>query len=710
MTLRTPGALWPGILVFLVLAPLRMAGCHPLATLEERVTDHRLVARGGGAPPHEAVCIVAVDDESIERVGRWPWPRSTMAVLMQRIAAAQARVVAVDIVQSEATAGPGGANEDALLAAALSRAPIYVLGYFFDFARPALVADYSLVRPYDIVRVQDPRGLAFVPPRGEAGLPTITGNLVALTRAAKDLGYFNFFPDSDGTLRRAPLALRYGDEVVVPLALAALRQATGEQARIRIGSAGVEEVALGKTRIPVDRSGALRIDYRGGTKTFPHYPAAEVLAGRIGEPELRNKIVLLGVTATAVYDLRVTPFAPAFPGVEIHANVIDNVLQGRFLRAPEWMSLVEVVAMAVFALGTAWIVARTRGLLAALGPLLLWIAYWGFSEWCLWQRGVIVPVLGTTVAAVATFAASSVRRYLWEERERRKIRRALELYLSPTAAALVSDHPERLKLGGEKVECTVLFSDVKDFTALAERLPPEHLVELLNAYLGAMTQVVFAHGGMLDKYIGDGIMAVWGVPLPHPEQAAAACRAALAMQQKLDELRPDWNSRGWPRLDIRIGIHTGLVVFGNMGSTEHLSLTVVGDNVNLAARLEGLNKFYGTQVLLTEATVRRVSDDFVVREIDTVRVKGRAQPVRVFELLAWGEETRTPELQARIERFAAGLQAYRHGDFRAAERIFAALAEDHRDDGPARVFLARCRTLVQERPPHWEPVTTLEEK
>ncbi|MDZ7379604.1 MAG: CHASE2 domain-containing protein, partial [candidate division KSB1 bacterium] len=407
---------------------------------------------------------------------------------------------------------------------------------------------------------------------------------------------------------------------------------------------------------------------------------------------------------------RVTPSDAVFPGVEIHANVIDNVLRGQFLFEPWWGVVIEAAAWILLGLGVGWLVLHTRGAKGVLAVVVLVVGYGGTCEALLRTRGILLPLVSPTLVASFAFIVGSVYRYLWEERERRKIRRALELYLSPAAAALVSEHPERLKLGGEKVECTVLFSDVKNFTTLSEQLPAEVLVELLNAYLGAMTEVVFAHGGMLDKYIGDGIMAIWGVPVARSDHAAAACRAALDMQERLQELRPRWQEKGWPELEIRIGINSGLVVFGNMGSMEHLSLTVVGDNVNLASRLEGLNKVYGTNILISEATAKALPQGFWIREIDTVRVKGKEQAVRIFELLGEGDRRLEREKLEVMEQFSEALAAYKRGEFDVAARGFAVLAHGPNGDRAAQFFLARCRRLGQSPPAKWEAITELDEK
>jgi adenylate cyclase len=329
--------------------------------------------------------------------------------------------------------------------------------------------------------------------------------------------------------------------------------------------------------------------------------------------------------------------------------------------------------------------------------------------WLFLGAGLVLTVLYPALAIGLTYSGITVHHYATEERLRRRTRRALELYLSPSLAALVSERPENLKLGGEKREYTVLFSDVRDFTTISEQLEAETLVELLNAYLGAMTDVIFEHNGMLDKYIGDGIMAVWGAPLPQADHAAQACRAAFQMMRRMRELEPEWRSRGWPEIAVRIGLNTGLMIFGNMGSAEHMSLTVVGDNVNLGSRLEGLNKLYGTSIIASESTVEAASGAAVVRELDFVRVKGRLQPVRIFELLA---PAGTGEAHTRlVELSSIGLRAYRERRWDEALAAFEAVLAMRPNDGPARLFVERCTMLKSTPPPaDWDAVTNMDEK
>jgi adenylate cyclase len=318
---------------------------------------------------------------------------------------------------------------------------------------------------------------------------------------------------------------------------------------------------------------------------------------------------------------------------------------------------------------------------------------------------VLYPVL----AIILTHVAISVQHYVVEEGEKRKIRNAFGLYLSPSFARLVSERPEMLALGGEKRDLTVLFSDIRGFTTISEGLEPERLVEILNEYLGAMTDIVFHHDGTLDKYIGDAIMAVWGAPVPQADHAARACQTALGMIARLGELDAEWKARGLPVFDIGIGLNTGPMVVGNMGSARRLSYTVIGDNVNLGSRLEGLNKMYGSRIIASETTVQAAGAAVVARELDLVRVKGKLLPVRIFELLAPdGERARWASV---VERFEAGLRAYRQREWEQAIVTFGAILEERPDDGPARLYVARCRKMLETPPaPEWDGVTVMDAK
>lgn len=718
------------VLLGIILSFLRFHGCGYLDLMDLRAQDYRFLQRGARAASPEVV-IVAIDDASLEQFGRWPWSRALMAQLLERLAHADAAVIGFDIVQSESGADRDldrvrerltgldertwnavrgaldqGAADDDRLAQAVRASGRAVLGYFFDLERqedgerPAQLPTYNLV--------QNGRG-----PQGETGIPharMLQGNLPALTAAARSVGYFNFFPDPDGSFRRAPLAIGFKGQIALPLSLAMLQVYRPQMPlAIRFAEYGVESVHFGTTSIPVGEDGQMLINFRGPGKTFRHVAAADVLHERIPADSFRGKLVLVGVTATAVADVRVTPFDGAFPGVEIHANILDNILRHDFVSRPPWILGVEVALILLLALSLGLLLHYARGVSGALVAISCLAAYVTLSQAVFGWYGLALNLVYPLFTIVVTYSAIGLEQYVVEEREKRKIRDAFSLYFPPALARLVSERPEMLALGGDKRELTVLFSDIRGFTSISERLEAETLVELLNDFLGAMTEVIFAHDGMLDKYVGDAIMAVWGAPLPQADHAARACRAALDMISRLHSCEDGWHQRGWPRLDIGIGLNTGPMVVGNMGSARRLSYTVIGDNVNLGSRLEGLNKLYGTHILASEATIQAAGDAVVARELDLVRVKGKRLPVRIFEILAPRDERAA--WAPLIERFATGVAAYRQRQWQEAITAFEAVLRLHAGDAAAQVYVKRCQEMLVNPPePDWDGVTVIEVK
>jgi adenylate cyclase len=697
-----------------------------LRLLDVRLMDFRLLTRGPIAPQPQVV-IVAVDDESLAKVGRWVWPRAIIADLLRRITAAEPLVVALDIVFSEPsdfqerdglTARPPGISpqewkvtqaslraQDQVLADAIRESGRIVLGYALDLGSRASQPSDEYLTTYNLVRGKQSGATKI------ANAPGAIVNLPEIEKEAVATGYFNVIPDAfDGGVRRMPLAMRYKDEMRIPLGLAALKAAIANAPlELKLDEYGAEYVRFGPMSIPVAEDAQLLINYRGPGKTFPHISAASILNGEVAPEQLRGKIVLIGVTATAVLDIRVTPFDEIFPGVETHANVIDNILTGDFIHQPKWLVVLDIAALLILTMLLGAIMIRARGVAAALSAITLLAAYLVVSQMVFLTRGWPLAIIYPVLAVVIAYVAIALQHYLTEERERKKMRSALDVYLSPSMAELLSRHPERLQLGGDNRELTVFFSDIRGFTTLTERLDPEVLSEILNEYLGDMTDIVFAHDGMLDKYIGDAVMAVWGAPLPQADHARRACLATFDMVERLPELNKQWQARGLPPMAIGCGLNTGQMKFGNYGSAQHMAITVIGDNVNLGSRLEGLTKMYHTDIIAAESTVIEADGAVVARELDLVRVKGKAEPVRIFQLLGRGEHAaRWAEL---VDAFAKGVDAYRTRRWQDALAIFEAIVEKRPDDGPSHMFIERCRALLASPPDTaWDPVTTMETK
>jgi adenylate cyclase len=606
--------------------------------LELKTYDMRLRALPKTPPRH--VTIAAIDERSLDRLGRWPWSRATHAKLVDRLDRMGARVIAFDVFFPE----PESPQADGQFARAVGAVRKVVLGTVFLVDRQ----EASHMSPERLERARlamakfaigDVRSggasveFAMREPHG------IIVNIPELQKSAAYAGHVNVLPDADGVVRRVPLILRHGGRYFPSFDIQVARVFLGGQdLALDTAAYGITGVEIGDRRVPLDEEGRLLVRYRGREGSFDTVSIADILEGRADPALLRDRIVLIGNTAKGIGDMRVTPYGAAFPGVEVRANVIENLLAGDVLRRPEWMTLVDVAMMLAIGLALTWLLPRlgvANGALLALGVAggYLLLANYFFRTEGLWLN-VVYPSLLVALLFVSTVLVH----YFSTESEKRYLKTAFQHYVPPAVVDDIVADADKLRLGGEKRELTVLFCDIRGFTTISETLAPEELVNFLNIYFTEMTNQVFENKGSLDKYVGDAIMAVFGAPVAEAQHARLACRAALDMMESVAALRGKWRREKLPPLDIGIGISTGPMIVGNMGSANRFNYTVVGDAVNLASRIESLNKTYGTSILLSEYTYEQVKGNFpAAREVDRVRVRGRAQYVRLYELIPAGK-------------------------------------------------------------------------
>ena len=716
-----------------------------LSLLELKTLDLRFLSRGK-IPTTGEVVLVTIDEKSLDELGRWPWPRVRIADLLDALVKYDAKVVGFDIVWAEPDENAGlknlaavmqrvkelkvadrdldhylslaikKADTDQTLAESIARSHRAVLGYFFHFfageglreKKKGTQENLLPLSAFNLVRYtseEASRVHLFQADYAEVNIPVIS-------KAAVGAGYFNIFPDRDGTVRWIPLVIKYGDKHYCALSLAVLQKFLDNPPLVlRIAEFGVDEIRLGDLSIPTNEEGRMLVNYRGPQKTFPHYSATDVIHGRVPAEAFKGKIVLVGATAIGIYDIRVTPFDHIFPGLEVHANVIDSILQQQFLHRPNWVTLFDLLAIILIGLILGIILPRVKALWGALAGGLLFFAFFFLLPMFLFkEQGVWVNITYPILNLILTYLGITGYRYMTEEREKKKVRGAFQYYLTASVVEQMLKNPEKLKLGGEKKDLTVLFSDIRGFTSISEHMTPEGLVRFLNEYLTKMTDIVFKYDGLLDKYMGDAIMAIWGAPLDQADHAHRACYTALDMVQELRVLQGKWAAEGLPYLNIGIGINAGPMVVGNMGSERRFDYTVMGDSVNLGSRLEGLNKVYGTNIISSEMTYERVREEILGRELDLVRVKGKDQPVKIYELLA--RRTQAPGARkALAENFHSALAEYRKRNWdRALETFQSILAKDP-DDGPAKLYGERCKVLKKNPPPEdWDGVYTMTTK
>lgn len=735
------------ISLLLVICHLLLMAVHPrfLHNLEMKFYDLMFQLRGPIAPGPEVV-IVAIDEASIKAIGRWPWSRREIIRLLEVLHQSQAKVVGFDIIFAEKEESLAMAwlsrmehdlqrfsrqlpelqtwlkrqrqqlDPDAQLAEVIRQQGNVVLGFYFQGLESVArgVDSFHLEISKEIIKSSTYDLIRWTSTHCEP-CPLITArgvetNLPRLTEAAADTGFFNALPDPDGAIRSVPLVISFQNDLYAPLSLSLLQQyLDNPPLQITIGDHGIFSLSLGTIHLPVDDYGRLRLNFRGPAKTFPYYSFVEVVTGKVPPATFKDKIVLVGATAVGIYDIRVIPFTAVFPGVEVHANVIDNILRGDFLWAPTGLLNPTALALIVLTLAMWLIQPRVQAWYGLALLILLLLLAFQVNFYLFSRHQIYLQMLYLFSCLSLVYVALAFLRFLAEERERQRIRAAFQNYVAPEVVNIMLQHPEKLRLGGEKREMTVLFSDIRGFTSLSEKLPPEVLVELLHSYLNPMTEVVFKHQGTMDKYIGDAIMAIYGAPLPLPNHAACACDTALDMLATLAQLWEQWRAQGLPELKIGVGINSGPMTVGNMGSQRLFDYTVIGDNVNLASRLEGLNKYYGTAILISETTRELLPPGYILREVDRVRVKGKQAPVSIFELRGYGQ----PQgLEAELlETFQAGLTAFRTRNWEEAAHHFTACLALNPDDGPAQLLLNRTHSLAQNPPPpDWDGTATLTEK
>lgn len=729
-------------------AVLAFAELPFLEIMEFKTYDLRLLSRPV-KQPSPAVVLALIDEKSLGTEGRWPWPRSKLAALVTTLSQYGVRVIGMDIGFLEPELNPHTAflqdfhqqvaalglgspqlnqvlqqsqeriDNDRALAQAIktSSAPV-VLGYFFhqnaaDLGQrldaSALEQQFQHISgskyPFVIYATPASRDVPLI----QAYAPE--SNIGILTEAAAASGFFSLRSDQDGAVRWMPLIMQSREELYPPLSLlCAWHYLRKPRLVVHIGEYGAEGIQMGERLLPTDATGRLLINYLGPPKTFPHLSISDILSQQLPLEALRDKIVLIGATATGTYDARSTPMSTVYPGVEIHATVIDNILSHDFLSRSQWARWYDLCALLLLGAVLGSILPRLgalRGLVVALCLCGLHVlaARWLLLEYRVWVS-TIYPLLslGTTYLALTVYA------YVTTERERQHIKDAFAHYVPPRVVNELLRHPELLRLGGEERVLSVLFSDVESFTTIAESMSPTQLVLLLNEYLSAMTDIVLQHNGIIDKYEGDAIMAEFGAPVMLANHADMAVKTALLMQKRLAALRQDWSRRGLPLLRCRVGINTGAMVVGNMGSQQVFDYTVMGDAVNLASRLESANKLYHTYVMISEFTYEALSSGlFHTRLLDVIQVKGKSKAVKVFEV--YGEASEVIPDQAYYQAYHQGFTAYLGQDFTAALQHFQRACSLRPDDVAAPMMLERIHALdIATLPADWDGALVLTSK
>jgi len=675
-----------------------------LRRLEAIVYDTRLVLTMPRTIDPRIV-IVDIDEKSLAEKenggeGRWPWPRDRLAqILDQLFDHYQIAILGLDIVFAERDESSGLRVLEALAKKELRdvngfQATLQKLQPQLDYDAifAAKIKDRPVVLGYTFTREKEKEGGSkgqlpspVLPPGTFTGktisfpaYSSFTANLPDLQRVSANGGHFTLDPDPDGILRRIPMLTEYAGAYYEPLSLAIVRLLLGNVQVVpgypkeNFGSKnypGLEWLEIGPIKVPVDEAAAALIPYRGKGgregKSFKYFSAIDVIQGRVALTELKGKIVLIGTTAPGLLDLRAAPVEAVYPGVEVHANMISGMLDQNIKQKPPYVIGAEFILLLIAGLGMALLLPRLnplKSLLATVALLSLMLA----ANLAIFHIGNLVLPLASGLALVTLlFALNMSYGYFVEARGKRQITGLFGQYIPPELVDEMAKNPDGFSMEGESREMTVLFTDVRGFTTISEGLDPKQLSQLMNEFLTPLTEVIYKHRGTVDKFMGDCIMAFWGAPLADPNHARNAIMAGLEMHDALAKLKTEFDARGWPEIRIGVGLNTGRMSVGNMGSKLRTAYTVMGDAVNLASRLEGITKEYGANMIVGEAT-REAVPDVIFRELDRVRVKGKDEAVAIYEPIGLQGMVAKPRLE-EIRLYAQFLRLYRGQDWDQAE-------------------------------------------
>lgn len=744
------GARWCAGLALVLLACASVVGILPAGIVERLdlfVYDLRM--RIEQPVLDRRIVIVNIDEKSLAEVGRWPWSRDVLAELTGKLSGHyRAKAIAFDVMFSEPDTSSGYATLTALAAADLKNVPAF--GAHVAALKSRLDFDTRLANAFQGQPVvlgfslSGQAGKGLLPPAafGPAELagrkldalswPAYIGNLAPLQRAAKAGGFINTELDLDGLLRSAPLLAKVGNVYYESLALATSRVVLGATMVSPVFLSGIdnfmsedslrdygmlEAVELNTwprpTRISVEPDIKTLIQFRGrgGPEggAFPYVSAVDVLKARVPQQELDRRIMLVGTNASGLNDLRATPVNPEYPGVEAHANIIASILDGQFKQRPDYAAGFDLLQ--VLFLGIVLIIA-----LPALGPIVAILFAMtamalaiGFNFWAYHTVNLVLPVANALLLIAGLFLLNIGWGYLFEYRRRHAMVSLFGEYVAPELVAEMAENPQSYSMEGESRDLTVLFADVRGFTTISEKMTPNALREYINLYLTAMSENIRGNRGTLDKYIGDAVMAFWGAPVALPDHASRAVATALLMQASAHALNKDFIGRGWPPLKIGIGLNTGQMRVGDMGSKIRRAYTVMGDAVNLASRLESITKVYGVGVIVGEAT-KLGAPEFAYRELDRVRVKGKNEPVPIFEPIAQ-QSALSDNARGALARWHSALELVRGQAWDQAESIIRQLQQLDPGDALYALYIERI-ARYRQRPPasDWDGVTNFATK
>jgi adenylate cyclase len=697
-----------------------------LNSFDSKIVDTYFSLRGVQEISGDVV-IVDLDEKSLSELGQWPWQRVKVATILQNLTEAGAGIIGLDIVFAEKdNSSPKNVADflgqmgvdlgietdfkdmdyDAILAETISNTPT-VVGHVFEMETGKRDAEDIFINiPATYIESNIVNDLLIKPQSALLNIPV-------LQDASFSSGYFNIQPDLDGITRNASLLMKYMDDIYPSLSFEMYRIYTQQdQVEVVHNEIGVEGIVLGENIIPTDRYGRIFINHHGPGRTFKYISASDVYFGTFDPADVEGKFILVGTSATGLLDVRATPFDSLIPGVEVHANIIESLISQDYITRLSWAEEADILMIAGLGILSGIILSFTGPVMTLLLAVGMIGGVFGFTYHMFANEGTLINIIFPLLTVISVTFTSIIISYFLEMKQKEMIKGKFASKVSPAVMEDIINSGDTDVLAGKEKEVTVFFSDVRGFTSISEAMPSAaHLIEYLNEYMDPMVDCILKTDGTIDKFIGDAIMAYWNAPQDVEDHADKALIATINQLRAIVPLNEKLKAEGKPLIDIGIGLNTGIATVGEMGSTGRSDYTVIGDPINLGARLESLCKSYGARVIISEFTKNQLKQNYIIKELDMVKVKGKTEPVKIYEVMDFYtdyEHHDKNRIIQEVEDFNRAVGLYRDSKFEEALDVFKQVdsREDKCNKKVCATYIERCEHYIQEPPVNFDGVFT----
>ncbi|MDN5125048.1 adenylate/guanylate cyclase domain-containing protein [Aliarcobacter butzleri] len=680
-------------------------------SLDNRLRDYLFTIRGE-LPHNQNVVIVDIDETSIKSLGQWPWSRDKLAKMLENLTLANVGIVGLDIVFAEEDrTSPHKIlqdlkiykkdvpNYDLEFANVVENSPV-ILGYQFDLVKKDNTNAKVPQIPAIFIEKDKPQDKSYL----IEAYNTIL-NIPQIQDKAYSSGFFNNIPDDTGIIRSVPLIISYDDTIYPSLALEVIRVINDTQkVVVQYNENGISNIVLDDISIPTDRYGRMLINFRGPERSFKYISAIDIYNNSFDKSEIDGKIVLIGTSAAGLFDLRATPFDSIFPGVEVHANIIDNILMQDFIYKASWLDGANILIIFVLSIIVVMLTTYTTFWANPIIFISFSISYLFLVYNLLFDYGIVLNILFPIATVLIASIMTTLFDYFYNIKKEEAIKAKFASKVSKNVMDDILKNIDKNEFSAKSKEVTIFFSDIRGFTNISEKLDAKELISFLNRYMQPMSEIIIKYQGTIDKFIGDAIMAYWNAPIDIKNHCDLALKASLEQLEVLEKLNIELQKENLPKIDIGIGLNTGTVIVGEMGSSLRSDYTVIGDTINLGSRVESLCKYYDSKLNVSNFTKDKLQEKYIFRFLDLVKVKGKNEPVEIWQVLGKGEAKES--LKEELNLYHKAIEFYKNSDFINALEIFESLEnnENKTNKNIYKIYITRCKEFIKTPPKNFDGV------